>query len=973
MKRHAGFVLVGFLLLALSMAAQTAGSNPASAQVPPLIQFSSVATDEGGNTLSGVVSLTFTLYATQQGGEPLWMETQNNLQLDPTGHYSVQLGITKRNGMPTTLFTTGEARWLGVRIAEQAEQPRVLLLSVPYALKAGDAATIGGLPPSAFVLAAPGTDSSEATVFAGSTAPPADVPPAGSVTGSGTADYIPLWTTTSNIGNSVLFQSGTGSTAKVGINTITPASTLDVKGAATIRGLLSLPAAGTATATKGYNSQAEKLTASAFNSSTGTAVTQNFQWQAEPVGNDSSTAGGALHLLFGQGINKLAETGLNVASDGQITFASGQSFPGTGDGTVTSVGSGAGLAGGPITGSGTLSIATSGVTNAMLVNPSLTVTASSPLSGGGSVSLGGTTSLGLKSCATNQILQFVSGAWACANAATGTVTSVGSGAGLAGGPITGSGTLSIATGGVSNAMLANSSLTVTAGAGLTGGGSVSLGGSTSLSVDTTKVPLLATANTFTGTQTVNGNLSATGMVTGSGFQIGSNLFAFGSYANENAFLGFAGNANAANTGIENTASGPFALVSNTTGNYNAAIGVAALAANTTGTRNTASGFVALIANTTGNYNTANGADALYFNTGDSSGNGSYNTASGFSTLYYNTTGNFNTASGSNALLYNTTGGSNTASGYNAGATADDKPLTGSNNTAVGAYTTFGLDSITNATAIGANAEVTNSNTMVLGSINGTNGATADTFVGIGTTTPLAKLNVNGVESTQNGLGAAITISNSASGGGHFYLRTGATGTKTPADGFSIGNDNVYAMTITSGGAVGILTLTPTNIFTIAAGTGSAIADGWSTYSSRRWKTNIQTLHGALGKVEQLRGVSYDLKANGKHEVGVIAEEVGAVVPEVVSYEANGKDARGVDYSRLTALLIEATKEQQQEFRHQQTELAKALRQIRQQQSLLRAQSSAMRSLAAEVHEARETLLKVKAQVTAAEPMLVAAK
>ena len=43
---------------------------------------------------------------------------------------------------------------------------------------------------------------------------------------------------------------------------------------------------------------------------------------------------------------------------------------------------------------------------------------------------------------------------------------------------------------------------------------------------------------------------------------------------------------------------------------------------------------------------------------------------------------------------------------------------------------------------------------------------------------------------------------------------------------------------------------------------------------------------------------------------MIAEEVGQVVPEIVSYEANGKDARGVDYTRLTALLIEAVKEQQ---------------------------------------------------------------
>ena len=119
MKVRIGCVVVGFLSLVLSLAAQTANSNSASAQVPPLIQFSNVATDQGGSSLSGVVSITFSLYAAQQGGEPLWTETQNNVQLDATGHYSVQLGITKPSGVPTTLFTSGEARWLGVQIAEQ--------------------------------------------------------------------------------------------------------------------------------------------------------------------------------------------------------------------------------------------------------------------------------------------------------------------------------------------------------------------------------------------------------------------------------------------------------------------------------------------------------------------------------------------------------------------------------------------------------------------------------------------------------------------------------------------------------------------------------------------------------------------------------------------------------------------------------------------------------------------------------------
>jgi hypothetical protein len=63
---------------------------------------------------------------------------------------------------------------------------------------------------------------------------------------------------------------------------------------------------------------------------------------------------------------------------------------------------------------------------------------------------------------------------------------------------------------------------------------------------------------------------------------------------------------------------------------------------------------------------------------------------------------------------------------------------------------------------------------------------------------------------------------------------------------------------------------------------------------------------------------------------VIAEEVGAVIPEVVTYEDNGKDAKGVDYSRLTALLIEAVKQQQKQIALQQS-------QIRRQQRLAKTQ------------------------------------
>jgi hypothetical protein len=421
MKLRIGCLVVGFLLFVLSLSAQTASSASPSSQVPPLIQFSNVATDEGGNSLSGVVNLTFSLYAAQQGGEPLWTETQSNIPLDTTGHYSVQLGITKPNGVPTTLFTTGEARWLGVRIAEQAEQPRVLLLSVPYALKAGDAATIGGLPPSAFVLAAPPSGATSA--YTGEAAAEQSAPPPSATdvtTTGGTIDFLPLFNGTSTILDSMVFQLGTGTTAKIGINTTTPATTLDVKGAGTIRGVLALPATAAATAAKGAISQPLDLVASAFNSTSSTAVNQTFQWQAEPAANDTTSPSGTLNLLFGTGATKPSETGLHIANNGQITFAAGQKFPGTGGGTITGV----------------------------------TTASTSGLTGGGT---SGTLNLALTSaCAKNQVLQWNGTAWACAAVGTGTVTSVASGAGLTGGPITGSGTLSIATGGVTNAMLATS-------------------------------------------------------------------------------------------------------------------------------------------------------------------------------------------------------------------------------------------------------------------------------------------------------------------------------------------------------------------------------------------------------------------------------------------------------------------------------------------------------------------------------------
>jgi hypothetical protein len=79
---------------------------------------------------------------------------------------------------------------------------------------------------------------------------------------------------------------------------------------------------------------------------------------------------------------------------------------------------------------------------------------------------------------------------------------------------------------------------------------------------------------------------------------------------------------------------------------------------------------------------------------------------------------------------------------------------------------------------------------------------------------------------------------------------------------------------------------------------------------------------------------------------VIAEEVGAVVPEVVTYEKNGKDAAGVDYGRLTALLIEATKEQQKLIQQQQEQIRLQQEQIKTQQAQITRLGSQVKAIQA---------------------------
>ncbi len=353
---------------------------------------------------------------------------------------------------------------------------------------------------------------------------------------------------------------------------------------------------------------------------------------------------------------------------------------------------------------------------------------------------------------------------------------------------------------------------------------------------------------ISGNGTVGGTLSGNIVNATTQFNIGSAhiLSVLGS---DSLFAGFGAGENT--TGIGNSFFGSFAGQLNTTGFGNAFFGSNAGTENTTGSRNSFFGDEAGNLSSTGSDNSLFG-----YRAGNANFTGQDNSIFG-SFAGESTKGNSNSFFGKSAGGNNFTGTSNSFFGSFAGSSN----TTENNNTFIG-FSSDGQAGITNATAIGFRAKVTGSNSLVLGSINGVNGATADTAVGIGTTVPTALLHVHGV----------VKFDVLATGVGTTLCRN-------------------VANQITDCGA-----------------------------SSLKYKTNVQPFADGLGVVNRLRPVTFNWKEGGELDFGFIAEEMEKVEPLLVIHSPEG-EVHGVRYDRINVVLVNAIKEQQAQIEAQQKEIA----------------------------------------------------
>ena len=239
--------------------------------------------------------------------------------------------------------------------------------------------------------------------------------------------------------------------------------------------------------------------------------------------------------------------------------------------------------------------------------------------------------------------------------------------------------------------------------------------------------------------------------------------------------------------------------------------------------------------------------------------------------------------------------------------------------------------LTNATAIGYRARVTQSNSLVLGGtgVNAVN-------VGIGTTTPTARLTISKpsvpVYGNINFFPDNPTNDILFDGGSDSIFSFRNTGASTGRTLFANPDGSERLTILNNGGNVGIGTSTPGNTLTVN-GTAWVTSGNWSG-SDIRWKKDIAPLQNSLDEVMQLKPVSFNwrkdefptLRFNDGRQLGLTAQEVEKVIPELVS--TNPEGYKGISYEKLTPVLVSAIQEQQKQIKDLRAEVAELKKEIK---------------------------------------------
>ncbi|MCF6239719.1 MAG: tail fiber domain-containing protein [Bacteroidales bacterium] len=393
----------------------------------------------------------------------------------------------------------------------------------------------------------------------------------------------------------------------------------------------------------------------------------------------------------------------------------------------------------------------------------------------------------------------------------------------------------------------------------------------------------------------------------------------------------------------------------TTGLYNLFLGYESGFSNTNGTSNTFLGFQTGYSNTSGSRNIFIGDNCGYSNT-----SGNFNTFVGTNAGVKNTTGSFSTFLGYQAGREVQTIGYNTCIGYNSGAGgasgnnraflgySSGASSTGDDNTYLGAeagyYSAAGAGNVYIGT--GAGRVGTGDNNIFIGKFSGYSAPGSNNIlIGPGAGWSLQRSNILIIDNSSDTInpliigdfvnqklrfGADVSVAQNLGINREAYTNAslgvdganngwGVYSTKGTSTGYNFFEGNL-AIGTTSNVSSYELSVEGDGYFSGNLNvTGNVNAANFPAPSDIRFKKNIITINGALNKILSIRGVYYDWKVDEfknrgftkDKQIGVIAQEVEKVLPELVKTDDDGYKA--VTYDKLTAVLIEAVKEQQKQI------------------------------------------------------------